>query len=177
MNGPFINRRLDRWNRRDFLFFGGGLMGCTSVLTSCKPPKTKISRKTTPLGERAEVGSLVFLALETKWSTQFGEMPRIRVPKNQFLSIRISITNQGGGTVGCPLLSLVDEADNRFPEVDDAKEVDGWLGLIRMIQAGNTEFGWIVFDVPPSNYALRLSDGNVENEKIGYVDLPLRLDS
>lgn len=128
------------------------------------------------MGERAEVGSFVFLALETKWSTQLGEAPNFRIPGNQFLAIRISITNQGGSTLGCPLLSLVDEADNRFPEVDNAKEVDGWLGLVRMIQPGNTEFGWIVFDVPPSNYALRLSDGDVESEKIGYIDVPLRLD-
>lgn len=157
--------------------FGGALGGGAALLTSCKPPKTKINRKTTPLGERAEVGSLVFLALETKWSTQFGEVPRIRVPKSHFLSIRISITNQGGSSAGCPLLSLVDDADQRFPEVDDAKEVDGWLGLVRIIQPGNTEFGWIVFDVTPSNYALRLSDGNAENEKVGYIELPLRLDS
>lgn len=164
-------------NRREFFALGPVGVAAAASMQSCTPPKNRSTRKTTPLGERVEVGPLVFIALETQWSTQLGSMPTVRTPKNQFLAVRISITNQGGGSASCPLLSLVDDNDQRFPEVDDAKELDGWLGLVRMIEAGGTEFGWILFDAPPSHYALRLTDGNVENEHIAFIDLPLRLEN
>lgn len=146
-----------------------------SAATACTPPKSKITRKTIPLGERAEAGTFVFVALETNWTSQLGGMPNVRVPKNQFLAVRLSITNQGGGQAGCPMLTLFDAADNRYPEVDDAKELDGWLGLVRMLAPAGTEFGWILFDVPPNSYVLQVTDGNVENEKSAFIDLPLRM--
>jgi hypothetical protein len=89
--------------------------------------------------------------------------------------VRISITNQGGQQAGSPLLSLVDDNDKQYPEVDDAKELEGWFGLVRMIAPAATEFGWVLFDVPPNTYALKVTDGNVENEKVAYIDLPLRM--
>jgi hypothetical protein len=127
------------------------------------------------LGERAEAGTFVYVALETNWSSQLGFMPNVRVPKHHYLAVRISITNQGGQQAGSPLLSLVDDNDKQYPEVDDAKELEGWFGLVRMIAPAATEFGWVLFDVPPNTYALKVTDGNVENEKVAYIDLPLRM--
>ncbi len=166
MSGP-----LEHWNRRQILSLGAAAL----LASSCTPPKTKITRKTVSLGERAEAGPFVFVALEANWAMQLGGVPNVRMAKNQFMSVRISITNQGGTSAGCPLLALVDDSDNRYPEVDDAKEQENWLGMIRMIAPADTEFGWIVFDVAPSSYVLRLSDGNVENEHVAFVDIPLRL--
>jgi hypothetical protein len=174
MIGPLTNRRLEHWNRREILSLGAVAAAGLSA-SSCTPPKTKITRKTVGLGERAEAGPFVFVALEANWSMQLGSAPNGRTAKNQFMIVRISITNQGGTSAGCPMLALVDESDNRYPEVDDAKEQENWLGMIRVLTPAETLFGWIVFDVSPSSYVLRLSDGNVENEHVAFVDIPLRL--
>jgi hypothetical protein len=169
---PLVDRRISRAGRREFLFLG--VMSC--IASSCTPPKIKDRRKLFQLGERVEVGGLVFNILESKWLVQLGEVPDFRTPKHKFLTVRLSITNQGGGAAGCPFLSILNSKDEKFTELDDAKLLDGWLGLLRILKPGESEIGWIVFDAPPSSYILQLSDGKIEEEKIAYVELPLRLD-
>ena len=73
------------------------------------------------------------------------------------------------------MLNLVDSADRTYPELNDVPMQEEWLGMLRMIQPGDTDLGWIVFDVPKTSYLLRVSDGAVEDEHVGYIDIPYTL--
>ena len=127
------------------------------------------------MGERVAVGALFYNVLEASWSMQTGELPNTRFAKHQFLMVRLSVTNGGGARAGFPFLSVTNENATRFGEIDDLRNLEEWLGLIRVVDPGESELGVIVFDVPQASYVLHLSDGKVENEQTALVHLPLRL--
>lgn len=72
--------------------------------------------------------------------------------------------------------SILDANDNAYPELNDIQNLDEWLGVLRMMPPGGTEIGWIVFDAPQTAYTLRLTDGLIENEHVGYVKIPYSLE-
>lgn len=127
------------------------------------------------MGERVTVGVFTYNVLESRWETHLGEPPHSRMPQRQFLLVRLSVTNGGGSSLGFPTLTIANENGVKFNEVDDTKDVVDPLGLIRLLGPGETLLGWILFDVPQNNYLLEVTDGNLDNEKTGLVDLPLRL--
>src|SRR5258706_9710624 len=51
------------------------------------------------MGERVTVGPLTYNVVETVWRSQLGEMFKIRIPRQRFLMITISVTNGGGKEV------------------------------------------------------------------------------
>jgi len=146
------------------------------AVSGCTPPARKDNRIMAAQGERVECGSLVFNVLESVWLAQLGELPMARMPKHRFLKIRLSVTNGGGTVAGCPMQTLLDANDNSYPEMNDVTGVEEWLGMVRMLQPGETSIGWIVFDVPQKSYTLRLTDGLIENEHVGYVKIPYSIE-
>lgn len=147
-----------------------------AATSACSPPPRKEKRIIANQGERVECGTLVFNVLESVWLPQLGQMPMVRTPKHRFLKIRLSVTNGGGSPAGCPLQTIVDANDNSFAELSDIQGVEEWLGVLRLMQPGETSIGWIVFDAPQTSYTLCLTDGLIENEHVGYVNIPFSLD-
>jgi hypothetical protein len=166
---PLLVRR--RWTsrRRDFLALAA------LVFYSCTPPKVKDNRIRHPMGQRVSIGPLTFNVLEMKWEQSLGDGPLGRTPQRRFLLLRLSVTNGGGTQATVPTLVLLNEEGERFRELEDTKGLSDPMGLIRMVGAGETLFGWILFDVPQNDYLLELSDGNLENEQTALVEIPLRL--
>ena len=69
-------------------------------------------------------------------------------------------------------LGIVDGQE--FLEYSEVESLPNWLGLLRIIQPAATLQGLIVFDVPVSDYQLRVTDGgDLESEKTALVDIPL----
>lgn len=127
------------------------------------------------MGQRVTVGALTYNVQETKWDLTLGTAPNVRTPQRQFLMVRLSVTNGGGAPSGFPLLAVLTESGKRHVELEDTRELEEPIGLIRTIQPGETEIGWILFDLPQDNYLLEVTDGKIENEHSGLVELPLRL--
>jgi hypothetical protein len=143
------------------------------VLASCTqkapPPRTF------PLGEKVELGHLVYSAYETQWLTQIGAGPDARIPQNRFLLVRVAITNSGGDQVTSPNLTILDDNGNSYPELSDGQGVPGWIGYIRQIKDADTSQGNLVFDVQPRHYRLRVTDES--GERSALIDLPLEFTS
>ncbi len=127
------------------------------------------------MGERVGVGSFTYNVWESMWEKSLGEAPLARMPERHFLLVRLSVTNGGGGSLSFPTLNLLDDNGGSFREAEDTKDLTDPLGLIRVLGAGETVFGWILFDVPQNDYLLEVTDGNIENEHSALVELPLRL--
>jgi hypothetical protein len=148
----------------------GFLCGLGVLLTGCK---TSGGDMKTPLnmGERVRVGPLMYTVLESEWRSQIGEDVAARLPTHRFLMLRLSVTNSGADQVAFPFLALLDDKKARFMELSDGTGVPEWLGYIRRIEPAQTLDGRIVFDVPPAEYNLELTDGNTENESTAMVKI------
>lgn len=126
------------------------------------------------MGELTTVGPVIYNVLETEWRTEIGESIQQKIPTNKFLLIRVTITNSGNEDVAVPLLSLQDPQGQEFLEYSEVENLPNWLGLLRIIQPAATLQGLIVFDVPVSDYKLRVTDGgDLESEETALVDIPL----
>ncbi len=128
------------------------------------------------MGDRVQVGPLIYTVLEADWMNQLGSGANARTPKNRFLVIRVAIENVGNKEITLPLLSVINRKKEETLELDNGEGVEEWLGLLRQLTPSNTVNGKIIFDVPSAEYSLRLTNGaDPENEKFSYVEIPLKL--
>ncbi len=126
---------------------------------------------TYPMGERLELGRLVYTVFETQWLSQLGEGPSARVPQHRFFLVRLSVTNSSGRQVIAPGIRLEDDAGNQYPELNDGDRVPMWTGFLRPLKPRQTLQGNVVFDAPPQHYRLRVTDET--EERAAFVDIPL----
>jgi hypothetical protein len=127
------------------------------------------------MGDRIELGRLIYNVLEAQWLTHFGEQPAARVPNNRFLLLRVSVHNSGGSTALVPSLELLDDAGQAHPELSDGNQVPNWMGILREVKPADTLQGNVVFDVNPAHYKLRVSDES--EERAALVPVPLQFQS
>lgn len=124
-----------------------------------------------------QVGPLIYSAIESKWVPQLGDILHLRVPKQRFLMVKLTVTNSGGQEAAVPFLTLEDGKGNKYDEEQNGEGVDGWLGFLRSVSPAQTEEGWIVFDVPPNSYNLRVSANAGTDEQSLLIEIPFSIDS
>ena len=123
------------------------------------------------MGDRVELGHLVYTVFETRWASQLGEGPTARVPQHQFFLVRMNVGNTGTARALVPNMTLEDDHGNSFPEVREGDSVPEWLGFLRPVTTLQAAAGNAVFDVPPAHYKLRLTDE--DSLRAALVDIPL----
>lgn len=130
------------------------------------------------MGEKMQVGPLIYSAMETQWKAQLGDMRNMRVPKQRFLLIKMTVTNSGGKEVSVPFLTIEDSQGNVIMEEQSGEGVPGWFGFLRTIQPAQTEEGWILFDATPNSYNLRVAAETANgDEQSLLIEIPLSVDS
>jgi len=145
-------------------------------LTACGGA-TRSTRIDYQMGERVPLEPFTYNVIEATWRSQLGTTFNLRLPQSRFLIVNISITNGGGKEMSIPTFQLEKPNGDLVPEEMKGEGVDQWLGLIRTIGPAQTLQGRIVFDCPLSSYKIRMTDGGEPGtEKIGFVEIPLRLD-
>jgi len=127
------------------------------------------------MGERVQLGPLVYQVLESDWRNELGADGRS--PKDRYLFVKVSITNSSGSTISVPAFTIEGNGKS-FPEVTEQMDkVDNWLGLLRNIGGSQTEQGWAVFDAPMATYKLVATDGGeIGSERFAHVDIPVQLE-
>lgn len=149
-----------------------------AMLAGCGDKSAPQSKLTYRMGDRMQIGPLVYNVLEAQWKPQLGDMISTRIPQNRFLLLRMTITNSGGKDVSVPLLTLEDAKGNSYQELADGNGVDNWLGMLRTVKPAQTEEGWILFDVQTGSYNLRVSDGGeTGSEQTLLIAIPLSMES
>jgi uncharacterized protein YceK len=123
------------------------------------------------IGERAELGHIIYVVFEAQWMTQIGSGLDARVPKNRFLQVRLSAANSGSAEVLVPSMTLVDDDGNSYTELPNGEGVPHWIGGLRQAKPAEAVQGNVLFDAPPRHYKLRLTDEN--EQRTAFVDLPL----
>ena len=147
------------------LLLGALLSGCGKRAVESKPWQ---------MGEKVQIGPFIYTVLESEWKTELSGSNGNIYPKNRFLVLRLSITNSGGQEKNLSFLHLKDDKGGDFIEYSELEGVNGWMGVIRKLQASATDQGIIVFDVPLTGYKLVVSDGeNPDEERTAVIDIPL----
>jgi hypothetical protein len=127
--------------------------------------------RTFVMGERVELGHIIYTVFETEWMTQLGSGPDAKVPQNRFFLVRLSAVNSGSAEVLVPGMTVVDDDGKAYAEFPNGEGVPNWLGILRQAKPAEAAQGNVVFDAPPRHYKLRLTDEN--EQKTAFVELPL----
>ena len=128
------------------------------------------------MGEKVRVGSFTYNVLEAEWRNQLGDFPAARVPEQNFLLIRVSVTNSGGKAEPIPPLTLENSRGDSYNEVQDGRGVNGWIGIFRNLNPAMTEDAWVLFDVPTNSYRLKITEpDDPDDSRVAYVKIPLKL--
>jgi len=144
-------------------------------LSACTDAKSAAESRVYQMGERVDVGGVMYTVLESEWRASIGEGADQMVPKNRFLIIRATVTNGTGTQANLPFLTVEDGKGASVMEEQNAKALAGWFGMVRIIAPAQTEEGKLVFDIPPGNYKLRVAGGTGENEVTRLVDVPYNI--
>ncbi len=134
-------------------------------------PRPAAAVRTYAMGERIQLGSLIYNVFESRWLTQLGDGPAARVPENRFFLVRVSITNSGPKEVIVPILSVTDDGGNAFTELSNGDQVPQWIGYLRSIKPAESLQGNVVFDCSPRRYKIKLGDEG--EQRAALVDIPL----
>lgn len=134
-------------------------------------PKPDASVRTYPMGEKIQLGNLVYNVFESRWLTHAGDGPGARVPENRFFLVRVSITNSGPREAIVPIMSVADDAGNTFAELSNGDGVPDWVGYLRSIKPAESLQGNVVFDCSPRHYKIRVADE--AEQRVAMVDIPL----
>ena len=126
---------------------------------------------THPMGERVQVGHLIYTVLETQWLTQLGLGLSARVPQNRFFLVRLSVANSGSEALPAPATTIEDDNGNSYSELTNGEGAPHWLGFLRQVKPAEAAMGNVMFDAPPRHYKLRVTDEN--ESKSALIDIPL----
>lgn len=154
---------------------GSATLACLIASTGCAPTAAPETQRVHRMGERVAAGSLVYNVFEDQWKAKLGDGADTRVPKDRFFLLRLSVVNGGSGDLMIPTLSLVDDAGQTYPELSNGDQVPQWMGYLRKVKPADTLQGYVVFDVPPKHYLLRVTDEN--SQKSRDIDIPLNFTS
>jgi hypothetical protein len=151
------------------------LAAAVSLLAACT--ETQPARQLVhvyAMGERINLGHIVYDVFETQWKPMLGEDADPRVPQNRFFILRFGATNSGANNEIIPAMSVEDAAGNVYQELKDGSKVPLWVGSLRQVAPADSIQGTVVFDVAPKRYKLRLWDEDHNNSAL--VELPLQFD-
>ena len=145
------------------------------VLSACAPAIEPDAARVYRMGDRVQVGALVYNVFEDHWKAQLGDGVDARVPKDRILLLRLSIVNSGSSEAMVPTLNLVDDSGQAYAEQANGDQVPQWLGYLRRVKPAENLQGNVAFDVPPKHYILRVGDEN--SQKTRNIDIPLNFTS
>ncbi|MCU1260437.1 MAG: hypothetical protein JWO80_3322 [Bryobacterales bacterium] len=149
-----------------FLFVSLALAatGCTSLTKGGDVGTFKI-------GDRAQVGWLIYNVIDTQWDVKLGLGPAPRIPKSRFFIVNMTVVNSGPTDQTIPTFNLVDDQGESHPELDNGENVPDWMGVVRKVRPAESFQGNIVFDVPPKHYRLKLTEES--EQKYAWIEIPL----
>jgi len=127
--------------------------------------------RTFNIGDRVDMGHIVYTVFETQWLTQIGEGSEARIPQNRFFLVRMHAANRQRTEILLPKMSLQDDSGHSYPEMSTDVGAPHWVGVLRTVMANDSTQGNVVFDAPPAHYRLKVTDDT--GDQIAYIDIPL----
>jgi hypothetical protein len=127
------------------------------------------------MGEKVELGHIIYQIFETQWLTHIGEGADQRIPQHRFFLVRLSAVNSGGADVPIPTMTIQDDSGAVYNEISDGTGVPNWAGYLRNVKPAESVLGNVLFDAPPRRYKLKIADES--GERGALIDIPLSFSS
>lgn len=127
------------------------------------------------MGQKVEVGHIIYTVFETRWETQLGQGVTARIPQSRYFLVRMTAVNSSSGDEIIPNVTVEDDRGNSYTELSNGEGVPMWMGFLRQVKPAESAQGNVLFDVPPKHYKMRVTDEN--GEAAALIDIPLRFDA
>lgn len=147
------------------------VFAAASVLSSCGDSRTSMRIHTYTLGERMQLGHIVYQVFETQWLTHIGEGADARVPQHRFFLVRLSAVNSSSADLTVPNFSIEDDNGNTYAELSSGEGVPQYIGYLRNVRPAESQQGNALFDAPPRHYKMKITDET--GDRVAFVDIPL----
>jgi hypothetical protein len=85
--------------------------------------------------------------------------------------VDLAIRNNDKSASTLPPMKLLDVAGREYDESSKGIFVERSFGMLKSLNPGVSSRGYVVFDVPPGKYVLKLSGGYTSGEN-ALVELP-----
>jgi len=156
-------------------FRPGALLAAVSAAflftTGCSSDDKAYPVRTYNMGERVDLGHIVYVVFETQWLMRIGEGADERIPQNRFFLVRMQATNSLGSDIIVPNFTIEDDNGKVYHELDNGEGVPQWIGFLRSVKPAESAQGNAVFDAPPRHYKMKILDEN--SDRAAYIDIPL----
>jgi hypothetical protein len=130
--------------------------------TTVKPP-SNTSETPGPdhhkVGESFAVGYWSYRCNGVRWQRSIGSEYSRQYPDAKFLVVDLSVRNNDTSASVLAPLKLVDAEGREYDESSKGIFLDNSFGMLKSLNPGVTSRGYIAFDVPTGNYALKVSGG------------------
>jgi Domain of unknown function (DUF4352)/zinc-ribbon domain len=120
------------------------------------PPSSTARHK---IGESFSVGYWSYRCNGARWHSSIGSEYSRQYPDAKFLVVDLAVRNNDKTASVLAPLKLVDAEGREYDESSKGIFLDNSFGMLKSVNPGVTSSGYIAFDVPPGNYALKVSGG------------------
>jgi len=127
------------------------------------------------MGQKVEIGHIIYTVFETRWETQLGQSINARIPQNRYFLVRMTAVNSSAADELIPNVTVEDDNGNSYTELSNGEGVPSWMGFLRQVKPAEAAQGNVLFDVPPKHYKMRVTDEN--GDAAALIDIPLRFDA
>lgn len=139
--------------------------------TGCGPSAPVVN--TFRMGDKVQAGPLIYTVIEAEWKPELGSGDKVHVPSQRFLLVHLTATNSAAEPVSIPSLTLTDDNGQIHNEAVTTADVPSLWGLVRKLKPADTMEGYILFDVEPKSYKLKLEGGGGSSD-VALVAMPLQ---
>lgn len=164
--------------RKGALRFMGvaALVTAAFLLAACGEPSAPV--KYARMGEALVLGNVEHTVLVADWRGSLGEGASARLPNEQFLVLRIALSNQTEAPADIASMRLIAPDGTEYEELADGSGLAEWLGLVRTLSAKQGRQGDVLFDAPRGVYKLKLTEHSADGDEanVAMVEIPVRLD-
>jgi hypothetical protein len=123
------------------------------------------------MGEEFSVGYWSYRCYGVEWQSMIvSSFGTPEVPDAQFLIVDLSIRNDDRTSSTLPPIKLVDSQGREYDESSKGTFLRGAFDTLKQVNPGVSSRGYVVFDVPRGDYALKVS-GGFESGEHRLIDL------
>jgi len=120
------------------------------------------------------VGGLSYRVLRSEWvETLSAKKVLDKRPDASFLSVLLTVRNDGKQPRTIPSFGLIDEVEAEYETFEKGWLIDNWLGRLERLNPGVGRSGVIVFDVPQAHrYRLKVL-GGLWSQEYALIELEI----
>ena len=154
-----------------------GLVVLMTIPLGCRRGQQAGPGEVFSMGSQVRVGSLTYQVIDADWRDSLDTATGPRQPKNRYLMLNVTVTNNGNEDAGVPLMALIDSKGTENLEERKGDGVPQWLGYLRVLAPGTSQSGYVLFDAPAESYKMRVSSGGEpDKEQTALIEIPFKID-